>query len=327
MLLDPYKRSINYLRISVTDRCNLRCLYCVAHNDIPKLRHEEILRYEEILRIARVGTRLGIRKIRVTGGEPLVRKGIVNFLRNLSSLKGLEDIGLTTNAILLEQNLQDIWDAGIHRLNISLDTLDRDKYQFITGLDGLTRVLGAIDEAERLGFNPIKINMVVMENINDHEVEAFARISLDRPYHVRFIEYMPIGSQPGHLKPSYIPTEAIMRRLEKIGPLEPVKRDRNDGPAQRYRFPGARGEIGFISPMTNHFCATCNRLRLTAEGKLRPCLLSDREIDIKGPIRSGATDEELASIFQKAILLKPKAHGLLQDSSHLFPGEMSSIGG
>ncbi|MBW1730777.1 MAG: GTP 3',8-cyclase MoaA [Deltaproteobacteria bacterium] len=326
-LIDSYHRRINYLRISVTDRCNLRCLYCMPRGEITKLMHEEILRYEEILRLARVAVSLGITKIRVTGGEPLIRKGIMHFLESLASVEGLEDIGLTTNGVLLKEKLQHIWDAGIRRINISLDTLDRARYRDITGFDKFDHVWEAIEAARDMGFNPIKINVVVMSNINEDELEAFAALSLNNPYHVRFIEYMPIGSSPSHFTPGFIASEDIKQRLERMGVLEPVKKSPHDGPAERYRFKGATGEIGFISAMTNHFCKTCNRLRLTAAGHLRPCLLSSREIDIKTPLRKGATDQELASLFMKATLMKPYSHGIVREQSELFPGEMSSIGG
>ena len=326
-LIDPFNRTIEYLRISVTDRCNLHCLYCVPQGDIPKLRHEEILRYEEILRIVRVGTALGIRKVRVTGGEPLVRKGIIHFLRSLSSLEGIKDLAITTNGVLLKDKLVEIRKAGIHRLNISLDTLKRDRFRFISGVDKLVDVLEAIRLAEELGFSPIKLNMVVMKNVNEDEIEAFAKLSIDKPYHVRFIEYMPIGKQPGHLNPGHIPSKQIKERVQRIAPLERILPQRHDGPAERYRLKGARGEIGFISPMTNHFCDSCNRLRLTAEGRIRPCLLSDRELDVKTALRTGASDEELAELLRKATSCKPKAHSLTPRESLLFPGEMSTIGG
>ena len=274
-----------------------------------------------------MGITLGIRKVRVTGGEPLVRKGIIEFLKSLSALEGIKDLAITTNGVLLRDRLPEIRDAGIRRLNISLDTLKRDRFRLISGTDKLNDVLEAIELAEKMGFNPIKLNMVVMKNVNEDEVEAFARLSRDKPYHIRFIEYMPIGSRPGHLKPAHIPSEEIKKRLQAMGTIEKVLPGCYDGPAERYRFKGARGEVGFISPMTNHFCASCNRLRLTAEGRIRPCLLSDRELDVKSALRSGATDEELAQLLKKAVSYKPKAHSFVPQDSILFPGEMSTIGG
>jgi len=326
-LIDQYQRKIEYLRISVTDRCNLQCLYCVPQGQIPKLKHEEILRYEEILRLVRVGVSLGIKKIRVTGGEPLVRKGIIEFLKALSSIEGVKDLSITTNGVLLKNNLEELRDAGIGRINISLDTLKRNRFKFITGSDKLESVLQSIHRAEELGFDPIKLNMVVMNNVNDDEVEDFASLSFERPYHVRFIEYMPIALRPGHIMPGHIPTHEIKRRLATLGHLERVFKGPYDGPAERFRFKGARGEIGFISAMSNHFCRTCNRLRLTAEGHIRPCLLSDRELDIKTALRAGASDEDLADLLKKAVFSKPKAHQLVDQNLSRFPGEMSSIGG
>jgi len=326
-LIDRYQRKIEYLRISVTDRCNLHCLYCVPQGQIPKLKHEEILRYEEILRLVRVGVSLGISKIRVTGGEPLVRKGITQFLRALSSIEGIKDLSITTNGVLLKDKLEEIRDAGIRRINISLDTLKRKRFRLISGSDKLDSVLQSIDRAEELGFDPIKLNMVVMKNVNDDEIEDFARLSFDRPYHIRFIEYMPIALRPGHIMPGHIPTDQIKKRLATLGRLEKVFKGPYDGPAERYRFKGARGEVGFISPMSNHFCSTCNRLRLTAQGRIRPCLLSDQELDIKAALRAGASDEELAALLRKAISCKPRAHQLVDQNLSRFPGEMSTIGG
>ncbi|RLB42855.1 MAG: GTP 3',8-cyclase MoaA [Deltaproteobacteria bacterium] len=326
-LVDAFRRNIDYLRISVTDRCNLSCLYCVPQGKLVKLRHQDILRYEEIIRIARTAISIGIKKIRVTGGEPLVRKGLVGFIRSLGQLQGLQDLSITTNGTLLEEKLEQLWDAGIRRLNISLDTLKREKYRHITGADKFDAVWASIEKAAELGFSPIKINIVAMKNVNDDEIEQFGSLSMTKPYHVRFIEYMPMGTEPSHLRPEYIPSAEIKKRLETLGELQPIGKSPLDGPAERYRFKDGKGEIGLISPMTNHFCRSCNRLRLTASGCLRPCLLSSREIDIRGPLRSGATDSELVELFRKAVMIKPSSHGMLREKSELFPGEMSSIGG
>ncbi|MBW2021625.1 MAG: GTP 3',8-cyclase MoaA [Deltaproteobacteria bacterium] len=326
-LVDAFHRNIDYLRISVTDRCNLRCLYCVPQGELIKLKHQDILRYEEILRIARIAISLGIKKIRITGGEPLVRKGIISLIESISALSGLQDISITTNGVLLLENLKRLWNAGIRRLNISLDTMKREKYRHITGSDKFDAVWTSIEKAADMGFDPIKINIVAMKNVNDDEIEDFGSLSMTKPYHIRFIEYMPIGTKPSRLRPEYIPSVEIKKRLEALGELEAISRSALDGPAERYRFEGAKGEIGLISPMTNHFCKACNRLRLTAAGSLRPCLLSSREIDIRGPLRNGATDAELIEIFRKAVMMKPSSHGMLHEKSELFPGEMSSIGG
>ena len=323
-LIDPYNRHLNYLRISVTDRCNLRCVYCMPPGGcVPKLPHREILRYEEILRIVRAGAGLGITKVRVTGGEPLVRKGIARFLQALSSIPGISDIALTTNAVMLRDRLDEIRSAGIRRLNISLDTLDPEKYARITGRDAFHPVWEGIQSALAAGFSPIKINAVAIQGVNDDELADLARLTLDLPLHVRFIEYMPMGEGPLEVAAPLL-GEEIMERVGEVAPLIPVARGEQDGPAVRYRFKGAAGEGGLIRPMSHHFCGACNRLRLTASGHLRPCLLSDRQADVKGPLRAGCSDAELAGIFLNAIRFKPMAHGLHEKG---VKGRMSAIGG
>ncbi len=326
-LTDQYDRQLNYLRISVTDRCNLRCLYCNPIDTVSKLAHEEILRYEEILRLAEIAVGLGIKKIRLTGGEPLVRKGICEFIPRLTSFTGLKEVTLTTNGICLKEKLEKIRSGGIKRLNISLDSLHREKYRKITGFDGLEKVLESIETARKMGFHPIKINMVPLKGFNDDEIQAFAKLSFQYPYHIRFIEYMPLRVAGGDLSLHHLPTALIKAEISRLGKLHRVQKTVNDGPAERFKFNGAPGEIGFISPMTNHFCPTCNRLRLTARGRLRPCLLSNREEDLKGPMRSGASDHDLARLFKKTAFNKPHAHHLTIGSPTPFSAHMSSIGG
>jgi GTP 3',8-cyclase len=326
-LIDHYERRLNYLRISITDRCNLRCLYCIPPKGLDKLRHEDILTYEEILRLARIAARLGVDKIRLTGGEPLVRKDFPHLLPELMSIPGLKDVSITTNGIYLKEHLETIRSAGVKRINISLDSLERDRYRQITGFDGFDRVREAILLAHKMDFHPIKINMVVLKGINDHEVADFARLSVRYPFHVRFIEYMPSGlflhNEPLH----YVSNTVIRERLEAIGPLIQLPRKAIDGPTVRYRFESALGEIGFISPLTHHFCQVCNRLRLTAKGHLRPCLLSDQELDLKGPMRAGASDRDLEKIFAEATDHKPRAHHLNSEDKISLEGRMSAIGG
>lgn len=325
-LVDSYNRQLNYLRISVTDRCNLNCSYCQPRNRILKLSHEDILTYEEILRLVRIGIKLGITKIRVTGGEPLVRKGIYDFLRSLKELQGLEDISLTTNAVLLEENLDKLKKAGIKRINISLDTLDPLKFRQITGYDYFTKVWNAILKAQEMGFDPIKLNTVVLPGINEDELTDLARLSFSYPFHIRFIEYMPIGITS--LKQNApILAPAILDRLKGLGKIVTVKNGIWDGPARRFKFEGAKGEIGLISAMSHHFCEKCNRLRFTADGRLRTCLLSDRYEDLKGPLRTGCSDKELADIILNAVRRKPFEHRLTSDSKAHVDDQMSSIGG
>jgi cyclic pyranopterin phosphate synthase len=326
-LIDKFDRYLNYLRVSITDRCNLRCMYCAPPRArISWLSHSEILKYEEILRIVRVGAGLGITKIRVTGGEPLVRRGVFDFLKELGQIPEILDLSLTTNAVLLRDNIKRLKDAGIKRLNISLDTLDRERFKKITGHDHFKQVWEGIMAAEQAGFHPIKINTVAMNGVNDDELKEIARLSFSRPFHMRFIEYMPMGDH--HLdEGKYLPAFEIMRRISSLGELVPVRHEENDGPAERYRFKDAAGEIGFIRPMSQHFCHQCNRLRLTASGRLRPCLLSDRQEDIKGPLRQGASDEEIVEIFIKTIQFKPSQHHLGTRHSDPVKDVMSRIGG
>jgi cyclic pyranopterin phosphate synthase len=317
---------LNYLRISITDRCNLKCIYCVPRDLIPRLSHDEILTYEEILKVVRVGVKLGISKIRVTGGEPLVRKGVYEFLAKLSRISGLTDLSLTTNAVALKDNLQRIKSAGIKRINVSLDTIKPEKFAKITGMDLFDQVWQGIEGALEMGFHPIKINVVALNGVNDEELIDMAQLSFDYPFHVRFIEYMPIGQSQMGNGPLLLAPE-IKKRISVLGHLIPVRNSANDGPAQRYRFDGAAGEIGFIHAMSHHFCDRCNRLRLTARGQLRPCLLSDHHEDVRDPLRDGCSDDQLAEIFFKAVRHKPSDHNLALQNPTRVCGQMHSIGG
>lgn len=324
-LVDQYKRQLDYLRISVTDRCNLKCIYCMTHGNISKLNCKEILRYEEIFRIAGIFTKLGVSKIRITGGEPLVRKGICGFLAELSGLKEVKDLSITTNGVFLKENIMKIKSAGIRRLNISLDTLDRIKFIKISGIDAFGKVWESIMEAVDMGFNPVKINMVVLRGINDDEIPDFAGLSLSHPFHIRFIEYMPIGT--AGMKSKQVLAPEIKERISSIGRLYPVENISSDGPAERFKFKNAKGEIGFIKPISEHFCNSCNRLRLTASGYLKTCLLSDSETDLKTPLRDGCSDSELADIILKAVYKKPFEHPLVANHTGMISGRMSAIGG
>lgn len=323
-MIDNYGRKLNYLRISITDRCNLRCLYCVSHTPSPKLHHDDILRYEEILKLVSIGVQHGITKVRITGGEPLIRKGVYSFLKDLTAIKGLKDVSLTSNGVFLKDNLKLLKEAGIKRINISLDSLKREKFRQITGFDKFYIVWNSILAAHEMGFSPIKLNVVPMQGINDDELEDFARLTLKYPFYVRFIEYMPIGT-PELVVTRQLLSPEIKKRIACVGSLIPVEKNFNDGPAKRFRLENSKGEIGFISPVSNHFCDSCNRMRLTADGKLRPCLLSDKTIDIAGPLRQGCTDQGLYKIFHQAVALKGEKHKLKDNTSIL--DQMSSIGG
>ena len=327
ILRDSFSRNINYLRVSITDRCNLNCIYCRPDGTIPKLDHQEILRYEEILRIIRVSADLGVTKIRITGGEPLVRKGVFDFIEKVGDILQIKDISLTTNAVYLGEHLSKLQSTRIRRLNISLDSLDSDKFKKITGFDKFTQVWDAILKAHMLKFDPIKINVVVLAGINDNEIIDFAKLTKNYPFHIRFIEHMPIGSQQLFPEKPMLTSEIKERITSSFGGLLPVVKDIYDGPAERFRLKNAMGEIGFISPISHHFCQTCNRLRLTASGQLKPCLLSDYAEDLKTPIRQGCSDSDLAQIILRSVKNKPSQHHLSENTEHPMNMTMSSIGG
>jgi cyclic pyranopterin phosphate synthase len=326
VLADRYNRRINYLRISLTDRCNLRCIYCMPPEGERKLRHRDILRYEELLRIARIAIKLGISKIRLTGGEPLVRKGVDEFIPMLTALEGLDDVSLTTNGVYLKDNLEMLKDSGIKRINVSLDSLKRLNFKYITRFDYFNQVWEGIEKARDMGFYPIKLNIVIMKGINDNEILDFGRLAIEEPYHIRFIECMPIGLQTNCT--AFMPNTEIEKAfVDRFGPLVPVRPGKHDGPAKRFRFEGGKGEIGFISAISHSFCHECNRLRLTANGKLLPCLLSNTEVDLKDPIRRGYLDEDLIEIFLKAVEIKPRCHPLNSENYESVQRKMCTIGG
>jgi GTP 3',8-cyclase len=331
MLTDKFtektNRVINYLRLSITDRCNLRCVYCMPEEGIRFAPHSEILTYEELLHLVGLSVQSGIRKVRLTGGEPLVRKGFINFLGRLGKIEGLNEITLTTNGVLLKDLAAEIKACGISRINISLDSLKPERFFQITGRDYFDLVWEGIQEAERLEFNPVKINVVVMKGINDDEVLDFARLTLEKPYHIRFIEFMPVGANNGWSPRKFISTEEVYEQIGTLGVLKPVKSNPLDGPAQRYVLEGGKGEVGFIGALSNHFCKKCNRLRMTAEGHLRSCLFSDQETDIKTPLREGKEDAHLLKLISHAIKNKPKDHGLGRYGPRKCVRQMSSIGG
>jgi cyclic pyranopterin phosphate synthase len=310
-LSDSFQRPINYLRISVTDRCNLRCVYCMPEEGVTLMPHADILTYEEIYTVAKVAAGLGINKVRLTGGEPLVRLGLADLVKMLAGIAGIDDLSLTTNGILLAESAARLKQAGLKRVNISLDTLQPDKFRKITRCGELEDTLKGIAAAHAVGLEPVKINMVVMAGVNDDELINFARKTIDDGWHVRFIEHMPVISE-GPAPAFLFSVEAMRRRIETLGRLEPWKVDVGNGPAKYFRLPDARGTIGFITPVTEHFCYQCNRLRLTADGKLRPCLLSEQEIDLRGALRSGASPDELKQLIEKAIAGKPERHHLAE---------------
>lgn len=292
------------------------------------IRHENVLRYEEILHIVRLAVQKGIRKVRLTGGEPLVRKGFLGFLEQLNQVEGLTEITLTTNGVLLKDLASGIKECGVKRLNISLDSLKRERFSRITGRDMFDQVWAGIQEAERLGFDPIKINVVAMKGINDDEIRDFARLTMSKPYHVRFIEHMPVGEDNGWKAENFISVLEIYNIIHRLGELRPISgHNLLDGPAQRFALEGAKGEIGMIGALSNHFCGICNRLRLTADGHLRSCLFSDEEIDVKAPLRNNEGDEKILDLIDTAIKNKPMSHNLSKSGIRNCARRMSSIGG
>jgi cyclic pyranopterin phosphate synthase len=315
-LKDGFQRAIDYIRISITDRCNLRCIYCMPSEGIKPIEHKEILSYEEIIRILKVAVNIGVKKIRITGGEPLMRRNVTHLIALIKNIAGIKDLSLTTNGVLLEQYAEELVDAGIDRVNISLDSLRPDRYREITRGGDIDMVLNGIEAAERAGLIPIKINMVPIRGLNDDEIGEFAKITLKAPYQVRFIEFMPFGVKGIKWPEKYISADEIKSIVEGIGPLTPVK-IRKSGPARYFRFDGAIGVIGFISPLSNHFCGECNRLRLTADGKLRPCLFSETEIDLKPALRGGAPDDEIERLINLSVEIKPEGHNIRIQNAQL----------
>ena len=310
-LSDSFQRPINYLRISVTDRCNLRCIYCMPAEGVPLVSHKDILSYEDIYTIVEAATELGIKKIRITGGEPLVRSGLPELIRMLARIGAIDDISMTTNGTMLASCTAELKSAGLQRVNVSLDTLKPDRFKQITRGGNLDDTLQGIAVARAVGLNPVKVNTVVMSGINDDELLDFAAMTIDDGWHVRFIECMPLTNKDT-LTSQFISVRDMKQRLNSLGKMEPYRASVGNGPAKYYRLPGARGTIGFITPVSEHFCFQCNRLRLTADGKLRACLLSDNEIDLRQPLRDGLPSEELKRLIKEAVASKPQGHQLAE---------------
>lgn len=331
---DSHGRTIDYLRISLTDRCNLRCIYCMPDEGVEQMSHEDILRIEEIEEAVRVAATMGITRVRLTGGEPLVRKGVVDLIRSIKNTPGIEHIAMTTNGILLPRMADELKEAGLSRVNISLDTLDPAQFSMITRRGKLEDALAGIRAALDVGFDPVKINAVTVRSLNQDYL-AFAKLSIENPLHVRFIEYMPVGESSGSSgcgwgKEDVVPSEELIEiideraQAEGLGALIPAGGARPEGwgPARYYTFEGALGTVGFISPLSRHFCSECNRLRLTADGKLRPCLFSDVEFDLRNALRANDT-EAAKAVFAEALGAKPDDH---HDKVGTERG-MSQIGG
>jgi GTP 3',8-cyclase len=326
-MTDGFGRRIEYLRISVTDKCNLRCVYCMPEEGLPWLRRDEILSYEEIAEIVRTMAALGLRRVRITGGEPLVRRDLPTLVRMIRAVPQIEDLALSTNAVLLDVLADELRAAGVDRVNVSLDSLRADRIDAIARRAGSAEaIFRGLEAAERAGFTPIKVNCVVMRGRNDDEVADFAAITRERPWHVRFIEVMPTGDNLDVSRDEYVSADEMLARVRTVGDLQPVKGPGGNGPARYYAFAGAAGTVGVITPMSHVYCETCNRMRLTADGQLRPCLFGDLQTDLRGPLRRG---EALEPHVRRTLRIKPERHWLVQGSDAGSGGlrALSQVGG
>ncbi|MBV7272041.1 GTP 3',8-cyclase MoaA [Clostridiaceae bacterium UIB06] len=318
-MIDSYGRNINYLRISITDLCNLRCRYCMPEKGIEKIPHNEILRLEEIEELARIFVSLGVNKIRITGGEPLIRKGILNLIENIGRIEGLKDFAMTTNGIFLKKYARNLKNAGLNRVNISLDTLNEKKYRDITKGGDIKEVLEGIEEAKKVGLTPIKLNVVLIGGLNEDEIKDFVNLTKNENIDVRFIELMPIGQAKDWSLDKFISNKIV---LEKVKELKEIIKEDISSPARYYKLPNSKGKVGLINPISCKFCDNCNRIRLTADGKIKTCLHSNAEIDLRIPLRMG---EDLRKIITEVVINKPKEHNL--ENGEYIERNMTTIGG
>ncbi len=305
----------------------MRCIYCMPERGMSLLGHDDILSYEEILRVVRVSASMGITKVRLTGGEPLVRRNVCHLIREILGIPGIKDVGLTTNGVALKHMARPLWEAGLRRINVSLDALNPLKFRKITRTEFYGNVREGIAEAEAVGFHPLKINVVAMRGVNEDEIGAFARLSVEKPFSVRFIECMPMNNDVRWGRSQFLSQQEIRTHLEAHGALHPIDRSPSDGPSRRFRFTSAKGEIGLIGALSHNFCSSCNRLRLTSSGRLRPCLLYDREIDVRTPLRNECSDGRIRSLIREAIAMKPNGHSLDMRHDQRCLQYMSRIGG
>jgi len=327
VLRDSHGRVIGDLRISVTDRCNFRCTYCIPVENIEWKKKHEILTYEEIERLTRIFVELGVRKVRVTGGEPLLRPGIISLIEQIAAIEGVDDLALTTNGKLLRGFATDLRKAGIHRLNVSLDSLQEAKFFMMTKRAALADVLDGIEAAKAAGFFPIKINAVAIRGVNDDELIDFARFAQETGHTIRFIEFMPLDSGHQWSREQVVPGREIFDRIHAVLPLEKLPPRNPAETARRYRFVDGAGEIGIICPVTDPFCGNCNRLRVTADGQLRTCLFSHHEHDLMGPMRAGESDDQIAERIAAAVWEKESGHRINQTDFQQPLRTMSCIGG
>ena len=311
-MIDQFGRSVEYLRISITDKCNLRCVYCMPLEGLPWLQRDELLSYEEIEQIIRVMAPMGLERLRITGGEPLVRRDVPELVKLLAAIPGIRDLSLSTNAVLLAEQADALKAAGISRLNVSLDSLQEDRVDRIARRPGsYPKIMEGLAAAEEAGFSPIKINVVLIRGENDDEIQDFAEITREHPWHVRFIEMMPTGANLDLSSQQFVSCAEVLGRVREIDALEPVPGPFGNGPAEYYQFPGSPGTIGVITPMSHNYCDRCNRMRLTADGQLRPCLFGDLQTNLRDPLRAG---EDLAPHIQATLRIKPERHYLIQGS-------------
>ena len=326
-MIDQFGRRVEYLRVSVTDKCNLRCVYCMPLDGLDWLKRESLLSYEEIASVLRTMAGMGLEKVRITGGEPLVRKDLPLLVEMVAEIPGIVDISLSTNAVLLADQAQALRDAGISRVNVSLDSLQEERVDAIARRPGsFGRILEGLDAAEAVGFDPIKINVVLIGGQNDDEIEDFALITRDRPWHIRFIELMPTGSNLDLSAHNFVSCQDALARIRRMGNIEPVEGPAGNGPATYFRFPGAAGTVGVITPMSHNYCDSCNRMRLTADGQLRPCLFGSLQTNLRDPLRAGA---DLIPIIEETLQIKPERHHLIQGSDEGSGGlvALSQTGG
>ena len=346
-LIDSHGRILRDLRVSITDRCNFRCLYCLPETEaaqnfyrghwahlpdsapivqqwVPKA---SILSFEEIERVVRLAARLGINKIRLTGGEPLLRHGIEDLVARLAPVEGITDLAMTTNGFLFPQRAPGLRQAGLKRVSFSLDSLDRDNFRKITGRDGLGEVLKSIALAQELGFHPVKVNAVVIRDLNDHEIEPLAEFARARSLSLRFIEFMPLDSARAWLKEMVVPGREILQRLQSCFDLRPLAPDNPSATAKRWSFGDGNGELGIIAPVSEPFCGHCNRIRLTADGKIRTCLFSVTEHDLRSRLRNGASDDQIGEWLKEVVWQKEPRHHIGEPEFVAPPRSMSCIGG
>jgi GTP 3',8-cyclase len=327
-LVDTFGRIHDNLRVSVTDRCNIRCFYCMPEADVKFQPREQLLSFEEIERFASIAAQLGVRKVRLTGGEPLLRKNLSTLVRKLSAIKGIEDLALTTNGVLLADQAQDLYDAGLRRINVHLDTLDRERFKKITRRDDFDRVMDGIETCLRLGYGPIKINVVAVKNLIEPDIVPLALFGRERGIEIRYIEFMPLDAHGLWDRGRVLLADDIIAMLERaIGPLEEIPDRDPRAPATEYRFKDGVGEVGFIASVSRPFCLNCNRLRITADGHLRYCLFAIEETDIRALIRRNAPEEEIAAAIIGCVRGKWLGHEINTPQFVAPPRPMYSIGG